>query len=157
MIKRIIGSDHKTESEDNEHWLTLDTIAQVEVTSEEMAHPIESGLSPNSESGWEAAQPGPQTVRLLFERPQRIKRVHLEFHEYQSARTQEFVLRWSSNGGRSYREIVRQQYNFSPPGTTAEREDYSVDLDGVTNLELTIIPEIGGGPARATLAQLSLA
>ena len=157
MIKRIIGSDHKTESQDNEHWLTLDTIAQVEVTSEEMAHPIESGLSPNSESGWEAAQPGPQTVRLLFERPQRIKRVHLEFHEYQSARTQEFVLRWSSNGGRSYREIVRQQYNFSPPDTTAEREDYSVDLDGVTNLELTIIPEIGGGPARATLAQLSLA
>ena len=62
MIKRIIGSDHKTESEDNEHWLTLDTIAQVEVTSEEMAHPIESGLLPNSESGWEAAQPGPQTV-----------------------------------------------------------------------------------------------
>ena len=157
MIKRIIGSDHKTESQDNEHWLTLDTIAQVEVTSEEMAHPIESGLSPNSESGWEAAQPGPQTVRLLFERPQRIKRVHLEFHEYQSARTQEFVLRWSSNGGRSYREIVRQQYNFSPPDTTAEREDYSVDLDGVTNLELTIIPEIGGGPARATLAQLRLA
>ena len=122
-----------------------------------MAHPIESGLLPNGKSGWEAAQPGPQTVRLLFERPQRIKHVHLEFQEYQSARTQEFVLRWSSSGGRSYAEIVRQQYNFSPPDTTAEREDYSVDLEGVTNLELTIIPEIADGPARATLAQLCLA
>jgi hypothetical protein len=157
MIKRIIGPEHKTKSEDNEHWPTLDTIAQVEATSEEMAHPIESGLLPNSESGWEAAQPGPQTVCLLFERPQRIKHVHLEFQEYQSARTQEFVLRWSSSGGRSYAEIVRQQYTFSPPDTTAERDDYSVDLDGMTNLQLTIIPEVSGGPARATLAQLCLA
>src|SRR5262249_1125546 len=140
-----------------EHWLNLDVIAQVEVTSEEMAHPIESGLLPNSESGWEAAEPGPQTVRLIFEQPQRIQRVHLEFHESKAARTQEFVLRWSSDSGRSYREIVRQQYNFSPLNTTAEREDYSVDLEGVTNFELTIIPEIGGGPARATLAQLCLA
>ena len=157
MIKRIISPEHKNISEHHEHWLNLDTIAQVEVTSEEMAHPIESGLLPDSESGWEAAQPGPQTVRLLFEQPQRIKRVHLEFHEYQAARTQEFVLCWSSDGGRSYREIVRQQYNFSPPETTAEREDYSVDLDGVTNLELTIIPEIGGGSARASLAHLCVA
>jgi len=67
------------------------------------------------------------------------------------------LLRWSSDGGRSYREIVRQQYNFSPPDTTAEREDYYVDPDGVTNVELTIIPAIGGGAARATLAQLCLA
>jgi hypothetical protein len=72
-------------------------------------------------------------------------------------RTQQFVLRWSSNGGRSYREIVRQQYNFSPPGTTREREDYAVDLDGVTTLELNIVPDISGGPARASLAQLRLA
>jgi hypothetical protein len=77
--------------------------------------------------------------------------VHLEFHEYKSARTQEFVLRWSSDAGQSYREIVRQQYNFSPPDTTAEREDYSVNLDGVSNLELTIVPDISGGPAHASL------
>ena len=62
MIKRIIGPEHKIK------WLTVDTIAQVELTSEEMAHPIESGLLPNSESGWEAA-------------PQRITHVHLEFQE----------------------------------------------------------------------------
>jgi hypothetical protein len=128
----------------------------VEVTSEDAAHPVESGLLPN-ESGWRAAQSGPQTVRLVFDRPQTIKRVHLEFHEHESARTQQFLLRWSSDGGRSYREIVRQQYNFSPPHTTEEREDFSVDLDGVTNLELSIVPDISGGPSRASLSQLRIA
>ena len=95
-------------------------------------------------------------MRLVFDQPQNIKRVHLEFHEDELERTQQFVLRWSSNGGESYREIVRQQYNFSPPGTTSEREDYAVDLDGVTILELSIVPDISGGPARASLAQLRL-
>ena len=96
-------------------------------------------------------------MRLVFNQPQRIKRIHLEFHEDELERTQQFVLRWSLNGGQSYREIVRQQYNFSPPDTTREREDYRVDLEGVTTLELNIVPNISGGTARASLAQLRLA
>ena len=155
MLKRIIGQEEISPA--NQHWLNLDALAQVEVTSEDAAHPIESGLLPGSASGWRAAQPGPQTVRLVFDQPQRIARLHLEFHEEELERTQQFVLRWSSNGGQSYREIVRQQYNFSPPGTTREREDYPVDLDGVTTLELNIVPDISGGPARASLAQFRLA
>jgi hypothetical protein len=157
MIKRIIGQDTEDVLPANHHWLNLDALAQVEVTSEDPAHPIESGLLPGAESGWRAAQPGPQTVRLVFDQPQSIKHVRLEFHEVELERTQQFMLRWSSNGGKSYREIVRQQYNFSPPATTSEREDYSVDLDGVTALELNIVPDISGGPARASLAELRLA
>ena len=157
MLKRIIGQETRDVPPANQHWLNLDALAQVEVTSEDAAHPIESGLLPGTESGWRAGQPGPQTVRLMFDQPQRIKRLHLQFHEDELERTQQFVLRWSSNGGQSYREIVRQQYNFSPPGTTDEREDYPVDLDGVTTLELSIVPDISGGPARASLAQLRLA
>ena len=155
MLKRVIGQE--TQSPANQHWLHLDILAQVEVTSEDAAHPIESGLLPGSGSGWRAAQPGPQTVRLVFDQPQRINRMHLEFREDELKRTQQFVLRWSSNGGQSYREIVRQQYNFSPPTTTRECEDYSVDLGGLTTLELSIVPDISGGPARASLAQLRLA
>jgi hypothetical protein len=56
-----------------------------------------------------------------------------------------------------YREIVRQQYNFSPPDATDEREDYTVDVEGLTNLELSIVPDISGGPERASLAQLRVA
>ncbi len=156
MLKRIIGQDPQEVSPTNRDWLNLDALAQVEVTSEDAAHPIESGLLPGDESGWRAAQPGPQTVRLVFDQPLRIKRMHLEFHEEELERTQQFVLRWSSNGGQSYREIVRQQYNFSPPATTSECEDYPVDLDGVTTIELNIVPDISGGPARASLAQLRL-
>jgi hypothetical protein len=96
-------------------------------------------------------------VRLVFDRPQRIKHLHLEFHEHEAARTQQFVVRWSSDGGHSYREIVRQQYNFSPPDTMDEHEDYTVDLEAVTNLELSIVPDISGGDVRASLAQLRVA
>jgi hypothetical protein len=157
MLKRIIGQETQDVSPANQHWLNLDALAQVEISSEDAAHPIEAGLLPGTESGWRAAQSGPQTVRLVFDQPQKIKRLHLQFHEAELERTQQFVLRWSSDGGESYREIVRQQYNFSPPGTTDEREDYPVDLDGVTILELSIVPDISGGPARASLAQLRLA
>jgi hypothetical protein len=156
VLKRIIAQDAPDVSSSNQHWLKVDALAQVEVTSEDPAHPIESGLLPGAESGWRAAQPGPQTVRLLFDEPQKIKQLHLEFYENELERTQQFVLRWSKRG-QPYREIVRQQYNFSPLGTTRECEDYRVDLDGVTTLELTIVPDISGGPARASLAQLRLA
>ncbi len=81
----------------------------------------------------------------------------LSIQEDEQARTQEFVLRWSPDGGQSYREIVRQQYNFSPPEEARELEDYNVDLDGVTALELRIVPDISGGSARASLAQLRVA
>jgi hypothetical protein len=66
-------------------------------------------------------------------------------------------LRWSPDGGKSFREILRQQWNFSPEGATSETEDLHVDLPAVTVLELSIIPEISGGNALASLAQLRLA
>ena len=157
MLKRIIGQERQQVSASELHWLDVEALAQVEVTSEDAAHPIESALLPATASGWRAGQPGAQTVRLVFDQPQRLKRIYLEIHEDESERTQQFVLRWSSNSGQSYREIVRQQYNFSPPVTTRECEDYSVDLDGVTTLELSIVPEIGGGTARASLAQFRVA
>ena len=157
MRKRIINQGAQDVVPTNQRWLDLETLAEVEVTSEDAAHPIESGLLPGTPSGWRAAHPGPQTVRLVFDQPQPIKRMHLEFHEDELQRTQQFVLRWSSNRGQSYREIVRQQYNFSPPDATTEREDYTLDLDGVTALELSIVPNMSGGPVRASLAQLRLA
>jgi hypothetical protein len=157
MIKRIVGQDIQHVPAPSQDWLNLDVLVQVEVTSEDAAHPIESSLLPGNYAGWRAAESGPQTVRLLFDQPQRIRRVQLKFNEDEFERTQQFVLRWSSNGGASYLEIVRQQYNFSPPGTTSECEDYHLDLVGLTALELNIIPDISGGAARASLAQLNLA
>jgi hypothetical protein len=107
--------------------------------------------------GWRAAEAGPQIIRILFDQPQKLKRIWLVFEETETQRTQEFVLRWSPDHGRSYRELIRQQWNFSPPGTTQENEKYDVDLRDVTLLELRIVPDQGGGTARASLASLRLA
>jgi hypothetical protein len=157
MRKRIIGHDHRDVSAAEHDWVDLERLAQVEITSEDVGYSIESALIPGMGSGWRAAQPGEQTIRLRFDEPLRLKRIRLVFHEDEQERTQEFVLRWSPDGGQSYREILRQQYNFSPPGAAREVEDYDVDLDAVTVLELRIVPDISGGSARASLAQLRVA
>ena len=137
-------------------WLDMDSAAVVEVTSEDAAHPVESALLEGAERGWRASGPGPQTIRLVFDKPQKLRRIWLKFEETEIKRTQEFVLRWSPDGGRSYREIVRQQWNFSPPETERETEDYAVELSDVTALELNIVPDKSGGEARASLECLRL-
>jgi hypothetical protein len=85
-----------------------------------------------------------------------LKCISLVFEENETGRTQEFVLRWSPNGDSSLKEIVRQQWNFSPPESTREVEEYRVDLSNVSVLELIIKPNIGGGVARASLKNLQL-
>jgi hypothetical protein len=157
MRKHIITKGTQDVIPPDQNWLDLENLAQAELTSEDVSHPIESALKPNKGSGWRASEPGQQTVRLLFDKPLRVRRVRLVFHEDEQERTHEFVLRWSPDGGQSYREIVRQQYNFSLPDNTREIEDYAVDLVGLTALELSIVPDISGGRARASIAQLRLA
>lgn len=156
MRKRIITPAQQETATPQDNWLHLDGLAEVEITSEDAAHPIEGALLPGG-AGWRAAGPGKQTIRLLFSDPQPIRRILLEFTEPDRARTQEYLLRWSPDGGKSFHEIMRQQWNFSPDGSTCETEDHHVELPAVTVLELAIVPEIGGGDAVASLAQLRLA
>jgi hypothetical protein len=157
MRKRIVGAASGGSSVTAPRWLDVERHAEVELTSEDAAHPIEAALQAGRGAGWRAAEAGAQTIRLRFDAPQRVERIRLVFDEREAARTQEFVLRWSADGGRTYREIVRQQYTFSPPGTAREVEDYRVDLSGVCALELQIVPEISGGTTRASLSQWTLA
>lgn len=158
MRKQIITNAAPETGRPEADWLDLEHISQVEVSSEEAAHPIESALIPGSELGWRAAVAGEQTIRLKFDEPQKVSRIRLQFSEQQGGeRTQEFVLSWSPANAQSSREIVRQQYNFSPPAVTAELEDYFVNLEGVAALDLKIIPDISGGPTCASLAQFRVA
>jgi hypothetical protein len=156
MRKRLIAPIPQSAPALNEGWLNLDGAAVVEVTSEDNEHPVESALVPGETRGWRAAASGTQTVRLIFDEPQRLTRIALAFEETETERTQEFVLRWSGDGGRSFREIVRQQWNFSPPNTSREVEEYQFDLSGVTVLELIIVPDISRGSAHASLKSLRL-
>jgi len=157
MRKRVIDQETKANRSDDQGWLDLESLAQVELTSEDAEHPIESALAIPAGDGWRALHAGKQTIRLRFDEPCRIKRIHLVFEESDRARTQEFLLRWSPDERGSWQEIVRQQYNFSPPDVAREEEDYVVNLDGLRLLELSIIPDISGGDACASLARLRLA
>jgi hypothetical protein len=154
--KRLISPTQENIRTRGEGWLDVERAAVVEVTSEDRDCPIESAFSSGDARGWRAAAPGSQTIRLVFDQPQRLRCVSLVFEENENARTQEFVLRWSPDGGSSVREIVRQQWNFSPPQSVREVEEYQVELSGVTVLELIITPNISGGVARASLKDLRI-
>jgi hypothetical protein len=153
--KRIIELESQQVTSTDQTWLDVEQLAQVEVTSEDTEFPIESALVAGSATGWRAASEGEQAIRLLFDSPQKLGCIRLDFIEETQQRTQEFVLKWSSDGGKTWHDIVRQQYNFSPPDAVRELEEYHVELDSVTTLELRIIPEISGG-GYATLAQMRI-
>src|SRR5918912_437759 len=114
MRKRLITPTQESIRSRGEGWLDVERAAVVEFTSEDKDGPVESAFVSGEGRGWLAATTGKQTIRLVFDQPQTIKCISLVFEENKSARTQEFVLRWSQNGGNSMQEIVRQQWNFSP-------------------------------------------
>lgn len=137
-------------------WLPLENLVEVEITSEDAAHPIESALLPGG-GGWRAGAPGRQIIRLRFPQPQALRRIRVDFVETAVRRTQEYLLRWSPDGGRSFRDIVRQQWNFSPDGANRQTEVHVVNIDAVDILELIVTPDIGSDRAFASLAELRLA
>jgi len=154
MRKRVIESMKVAPASSSiEDWLDLKQIAHVDVTSEDPDCPIEDALSSGNGRGWRAGVRGEQAIRLRFDQPQRLRRIRLRFVETEIERTQEFHLRWWPDDGGLGRELVRQQWNFSPRGSTIEVEDYRVELDAVSVLELTIRPELNRGEALATLAE----
>jgi hypothetical protein len=154
--KRLINPTAERLRTLGQGWLDLERAAVVEVTSEDNDFPIESAFASEDAQGWRAAAPGPQTIRLIFDQPQKFRCVYLVFEENETTRTQEFVLRCSSDGGSTVKEIVRQQWNFSPPESIREVEQYQVDLHHIDVLELVIKPDIAGGLSRASLKNLRL-
>jgi hypothetical protein len=132
--------------------MDLGQIATVEVTSEDPSFPIESVFSAHGGSGWRASQKGEQQIRLIFDQAVAVHRIQLHFLEPARDRLQEFTVRWSAADGGQPKEIVRQQWTFSPAGSTSELEDYEVNLDGVSTVELVIKPDLTHNEALATLA-----
>jgi len=139
--------------------LDVATIASVAVTSEAVDHPIENAFDHRRGPGgsrWIAATPGEQTLILAFDAPQAVRQVLLEVEETQNRRTQELHLAVSRDGGITYRELLRQEFTFSPPGTTFEHEEWTVASDPITHLRLGLKPDKGGGQCLASLTTLIL-
>ena len=156
MRKQIIEQAFPAEGSHPGEWINTEELAQAELSSEAEGYPIEAALSLRAGSGWRAGSPGPQVIRLRFDTPFTLSALYLLFEELAQARTQEFVLSWCSAEEQTGKQIVRQQYTFSPPGTTRQTEAYQVDLRGVQVLELKIVPDIANASAYASLLQLHL-
>jgi hypothetical protein len=139
--------------------LPISEVATVWVTSEATDHPIDHIFDMHRGRGgsrWVAQTPGEQMLVLSFDTPQTIRSVVLEIEEPEVTRTQELSLQASFDGGKTYGELLRQEFTFSPPSTTFEREQWNLSLEQVTHLRLTIKPDKGRGDCFATITSLVL-
>src|ERR1017187_8992418 len=149
MRKRLITPIPEDAPHLDEGWLDLDRAAVVEVTSEDKEYPVESALVSGETRGWRAADSGTQTVRLIFDKPQRLTRIALVFEESETERTQEFVLRCLRMADARFKKLCASSRISVPHKTIREIEEYQVALSGVTVLELVVVPDISRGAARA--------
>ena len=139
--------------------IEIAAIATVWVTSEADDAPIDHVFDQHRGPGgtrWVAAGPGEQRLILAFDTPQTLRTIRLEVEEPEVSRTQVLHVSVSSDGGQTYQELRRQEYTFSPPGTTFEREEWAVTVEGATHLQVVITPDKGSTPCRATLTALAL-
>jgi len=157
MQKKIVSIDQQEKRSSEQNCLNLESIATVELTSESADHPIEMALTADLSSGWQAEESGKQMIRFIFKQPQQLNLIRLSFVETAIERTQEYILRYSADEGKSSHEILRQQWNFNPEGASLEEEEHQLELQNVMVFELIIIPDISGGEARASLQTLQLA
>jgi hypothetical protein len=133
--------------------------ATVAYSSEDRAHPVENLFDEHSRPGsarWLSARPDAiEHIVVEFDQPQTISRLVYEVEEAMRERTQEVRVEVSEDGTRTYRQILVQEYNFSPRGATYQREEQRLDLHRVTHLRFTIVPnKSGSGTASLTTLRL---
>ena len=159
MRKSIVSPSAVAATPISDLWRDLERIARVEISSEDEQFPIEHALGKKGTTGWRAAGTGPQLIRLHFDEPLNIKHLRVHFIDKTAERSQEFAV--YAGSGNELKEVVRQQWSFSPNGSTEEIEDYTVNLSGITTLELRIDPDRSHDPkmsqAYASLQSLKLA
>jgi F5/8 type C domain-containing protein len=133
--------------------------ATILYSSERPTDPVEHLLDGRSGRGatrWISARPDmTEEIVVAFDRPQAISRLVYEVEETECQRTQEVRVEISEDGGRSYRQILVQEYNFSPGGATYQHEDQRFERRQASHLRLTIVPNKSGS-GTATLTTLRL-
>jgi len=137
----------------------IPALATVLVTSEAPGHPVDYLFDASGGPGgtrWMAGADGEQTLVLAFDAPQTIRAIGIEAEEPSATRTNVLVISLSGDGGRTYQERIRQEFNFSQPGTTFEREEWAVPAERITHVRVVIQPDKGHAPHRATLTSLTV-
>lgn len=131
-------------------WLDLETRASVTITArgERLAR---------ARSLWSAACPGEQMIEIRFHHPTPVRRLRVITTEAEQSRTQEMTVSVSLHRGERHHHVLRQQFNFSPDGATEDVEEYTLELEGVSVIQLRIVPSIDGRPATARVSELRVA
>jgi hypothetical protein len=158
MLRKQILTDLPTRRARRSDVKDIPALATVLVTSEAPDHPVDHLFDATDGPGgtrWIAAADGEQTLVLAFDAPQSIRAVGIEAEEPSASRTNVLTISLSDDGGRTYRERIRQEFNFSP-GTAFEREEWSIPAEGVTHVRVVIQPDKGNAPHRATLTSITV-
>lgn len=139
--------------------IDIATHAVLAYTSDDPDHPIENlidGHYGRAGTFWAGARPD-TTERIVveFDEPQSVSCMIYEVEEYSCERTQEVRVEVSSDGARTYRQVLVQEYAFSPAGATFQREEQRLNLPSITHLRLTVVPDKqGSGPAKLNSLRL---
>lgn len=134
----------------NSRWLDLDAVAHVTIMASGQR------LSRRRHT-WSADCPGEQTIEIRFRQPTSVSRFRIVSSETEQARTEEMTLWASMQRGERHREVLRKQFTFSPHGATERVEDYALDLDDVSAIQLRIVPSIDGRPCVARVSEVAVA
>ena len=154
LRKRIAAQPEEVKNQKEGRILDLLNNAEVIITSEAESHPVDNlvdGSRGRGSSQWIAGISGPQVLIFNFDTPQHITEIVYEIEETKDTRTQEILLEASSDAGEKYRELVRQEYNFSPSGSTFQKEIVTVNIPGITNIKMTIKPDKGNAAFNAKM------
>src|SRR5215470_7200287 len=143
LRKRRLEDDAATSARAADE-IDIVSCATIAYSSEDPAHPVEHMLDGRSGPGatrWISARPDTiEHIVVEFDHPQSISRLVYEVEEAMRERTQEVRVEVSEDGGRTYRQILVQDYTFSPGGATYQREEQRFNVRPVTHLHLTIVP-----------------
>jgi len=127
--------------------------------SEDPDHPLEHLIDrhfgPDATRWASARANATEYIVLEFDHVQRVSRLIYEVEERREQRTQEVRVEVWSDRDRTYRQVLVQDYNFSPQGATFEHEDVQLDLPAISHMRLTIVPNKDGSGI-ATLTSLRL-
>ncbi|MBI3966483.1 MAG: discoidin domain-containing protein [Chloroflexi bacterium] len=139
--------------------LDIPSSAVIAYSSEDPAHPVDNLFDGRDGPGgtrWLSARPNvTEQILLEFDEPRGISRLSYQVEETSVPRTQEIRVEASTDGGQSYRNLLVQEYTFSPNGATFQREDLQLPFGEVSHLRLTIVPNKHGSGV-ATLTSLRL-
>ena len=156
--KRLIGEERAPPAASVGE-LDIGSCATLLYSSEDADHPVDNlvdGTSGRGGTYWASARRDTtEQIELEFDRPERIASMIYEVQELDQERTQQVLVQVSADHGRSYRQVLAQDYTFSPRGATFQHEELRLDLPDTTNLRLTIVPNKGGS-GFATLTVLRL-